>query len=312
MKKIKRKPFGYEGTYPKESNPPPPEAQNREDQDTILGLIASLHLNSDYSDLTIFCKDKIFSAHRLVVCPRSKYFQNACYGGFKETEQPIRLNEKEPILIEKMLEFLYTGNYTPPCPTQPSEIVQADGGDIPGMDRQPAEEPSLESPPENDVIDEFPLNHASKEGDERVVTKPLVESLVDCHPCYFHVRMYGEADYFMIDDLKRKAEVHFCASLLSSPKTESFEEAIEELYSTRANYHKLRQVAIGVIVANLPNLRNGPAPVITPELTRSIPDFTYDLLQATLDKYVQDPPDVEEHKDQSQLKVEYWGSSRRY
>lgn len=81
-------------------------------------------------------------------------------------------------------------------------------------------------------IDGFPQRYASKDGDERVTTEPLVNSLVDCHPCYFHVRMYGEADYFMIDDLKRRAEAHFCALFISSPERESFAETIEELYST--------------------------------------------------------------------------------
>ncbi|OGE47643.1 hypothetical protein PENARI_c039G01644 [Penicillium arizonense] len=312
MKKKKNKSscystFEYSDVYPEESNPPPPEAHDREDQETILGLIASLHLNSDYSDLTIICKDKILSAHKLV-----------------ETEHPIRLTEKDPILIEKMLEFLYTGNYTAPSPTKTSETTQADGGDVPVMDRWPAEEPSWEHQPENDVtdeveahldehftetvtrtlentpetlvpglqmnenpasIDEFHPEYASKEGDKGGLAEPIVDSLADCHPCYFHVRMYGEADYFMIDDLKSKAAVHFCASFMSSPERESFADTVEELYSTRANYQELRQLAIEMLVANLPNLRNGPTPVITSELMKSIPNFTYDLFQATLDKY---------------------------
>ena len=43
----------------------------------------SLHLSSEYSDLKIICKDKIFPAHKLLVCPRSKYFHRACFAGFK-------------------------------------------------------------------------------------------------------------------------------------------------------------------------------------------------------------------------------------
>lgn len=267
----------------------------------------------------------------------------------QEAEQPIRLNEKDSILIQKILEFLYTGDYTTPCSTQTSEIAQVEGGDVPEIDSQPAKEPPGESRPENDVtneievhlhehftesvtralddtpetlmhrpqtndnpalIDEFPQKYTTKEGDESVVTEPLVDSLLDCHPCYFHIRMYGEADYFMVDDLKRKAEVHFCASFMSSPKAESFAKIIEELYSTQANYHELRQAAIEMIIANLPNLRSGHTPVITSELMKSVPDFTYDLLQATLDKYVRDPAEAEE--GQSDLKFDYWCSSKKY
>lgn len=231
-----------------------------------------------------------------------------------------------------MLEFLYTGNYSAPWPTHTLEITQADPGYVPEMDRQPAEELSREPQPENDVInevevhsdehlngtvtrrpgnapetlahgpqtntnsapiDKVPPKYAIEEEDNGDITGPPVDSLLDCHPCYFHVRMYGEADYFMIDDLKSKAEVHFCASFMSSPERESFAETIEELYSTRANYQELRQVAIEMIVGNLPNLRNGQTSVITSELMKSIPDFTYDLFQVTLDKYVREPSDME-------------------
>lgn len=248
-----------------------------------------------------------------------------------------------------MLEFLYTGDYTTPCSTQTSEIAQVEDGDVPEMDSQHEEEPAGESRPEIDVTDEVevPLhehftesvtrdlddtpeilmhrpqandnpalideshqNYTTKEEDKSVVTEPLVDSLIDCHPCYFHIRVYGEADYFMIDDLKRKAEVHFCASFMSSPKAESFAETIEELYSTQANYHELRQAAIGMIISNLPNLRSGPMPVITSELMKSVPDFTYDLLQATLDKYVRDPAETED--GQSDLKFDPWSSSKKY
>ncbi|KAJ5377366.1 uncharacterized protein N7496_004775 [Penicillium cataractarum] len=223
-----------------------------------------------------------------------------------------------------MLEFLYTGDYTTPCSTQTPEITQAKGGDVPEINSKPTEELPRKYRPESDITNEFDMHlheHltesatralddtpetlmprpetndnpalidespqiTTKDGDESVVTEPLVNSILDCHPSYFHLRMYGEADYFMIDDLKRKAEAHFYASFMSSPKAESFTETIEELYSTRANYLELRQAAIETIIANLPSLRSGPMPVITSELMKSVPDFTYDLLQATLDEYV--------------------------
>jgi hypothetical protein len=194
--------------------------------------------------------------------------------GLQETEHPIRQNDKDPILIKKILEFLYTGNYTAPYPTQTSKITQTDSEDVPEIDIQFAEEPSRESQPENNTTDK-------------------VNSLIDYHPFYFYIRIYSKADYFIINDLKSKAEAYFYASFMTSPERESFAQIIEELYSTRANYQKLRQLAIETIVANLPSLRNGPAPVVTSELIKSIPDFTYDLLQATLDKYMREPSNVD-------------------
>lgn len=63
-------------------------------------------------------------------------------------------------------------------------------------------------------------------------------------------------------------------------ETQSFTEIIDEVYSTRVNYLRLRQLAIKMIVNNLPRFRK------TPEPMKSIPNFTYDLFQAALDKYV--------------------------
>jgi hypothetical protein len=131
--------------------------------------------------------------------------------------------------------------------------------------------------------DEMPAEEPFEQG---VELEPIVDILANCHPCYFHVRMYGEADYFMISDLKTKAKAHFLASFMDHPKRTTFADTIEELYSTQADYLQLRQLAIEMIVDNLPNLRKGLFPVIDTRLMKAVPDFTFDLCQATLDKYV--------------------------
>ncbi|KAJ5563088.1 hypothetical protein N7535_002468 [Penicillium sp. DV-2018c] len=227
------------------------------DQETILGLIASLHLTSNYSDLTIICKDETLSAHKLV-----------------EADNSIRLTDKDPVLIEKVLQFLYTGNYTTPSPTRSSDSKQAGDGDIPKKDARPTEESEslLKQPPDNEpnaevevpplepftetatrtmentpeaLVSELqtnvdPTSTDGEEGDKEDPTEPIELSLTDCHPSYFHARMYAEADYFMIDDLRRNARMRLCASLVNSPEKEAFADAIEEVYSTRANYQGLR------------------------------------------------------------------------
>lgn len=114
--------------------------------------------------------------------------------------------------------------------------------------------------------------------EQRGVVELVADTLTDCHPCYFHVRMYGEADYFMIDDLKSKAEVHSRASFMNYPDRQSFTETIQEIYSTQGNYQELRRLAIQMIVDNLSSFRTGLTPVIDPELMKSVPDFTYDLI----------------------------------
>ncbi|KGO75168.1 Uncharacterized protein PITC_057890 [Penicillium italicum] len=279
-----------------EPDPPTSDKQSKEDQETILTLIAS--------DLTIMCKGEAFSAHRLVVCPRSKYFHRASYGGFKETEGQIYLDERSPILIEKVLEFLYTGDYTlkrlATTPVHPGtegaerqEInTRVENGPV--LDSSSEESESTEGPVDGSAVENKPApideNPAEELFEQGVELEPIVDKLADCHPCYFHVRMYGEADYFMISDLKTKAKAQFLASFMDNPKRATFADTIEELYSTHADYQQLRQLAIEVIVDNLPNLRKGLFPVIDSRLMKAVPDFTLDLCQATLDKYVGVPP----------------------
>ncbi|KAF4769393.1 hypothetical protein HAV15_008746 [Penicillium sp. str.  len=271
------------------------------------------------------CKGEAFSAHRLVVCPRSKYFHRASYGGFKETEGQIYLDERSPILIEKVLEFLYTGDYTlkrlATTPVHPGtegaerqEInTRVENGPVldssseeSGMHNHTTEMTELfneaavtatestEGPVDGSAVENKPVpieeNPAEELFEQGVELEPIVDKLADCHPCYFHVRMYGEADYFMISDLKTKAKAQFLASFMDNPKRATFADTIEELYSTHADYQQLRQLAIEVIVDNLPNLRKGLFPVIDSRLMKAVPDFTLDLCQATLDKYVGVPP----------------------
>ncbi|KAJ5628653.1 hypothetical protein N7490_010881 [Penicillium lividum] len=211
------------------------------DTTAILGLIEDLHLKSEYSDMTIICGDKTFPAHKLV-----------------EAESPVHLDDKDPIIIEKMLEYLYTGDYT--C-----QIPSASG-----------------SPVNSDSVS----GHGSS---------------------YFHALMYASADYFMIDDLKRKSMEYFSSkfmpstslnlagsSVVSLPMNKKeFAETIEEIYSTRADYQELRKLAIEKIKNNLFLLRKGNKPFINSELMKSNPDFTYDLCEATLTKYVVEPEPVE-------------------
>ncbi|KAF3399976.1 hypothetical protein F1880_008434 [Penicillium rolfsii] len=327
MVKKKGKALGSFTTKDPESDHPVRDTQDKEDQETILRHIASLHLNSDYSDLAIICKDETFSAHKLVVCPRSKYFQRACYGGFKETEGQIYLDERNPILIQKVLEFLYTGNYTLGCRTTTSNSdTNSDEGQR--IDTEPERELGMDSLPDEYALHEAaaeiedlthetaevaleknadravhgsPMNEKPApidEGPEKGLIElgdamePIIDTLAEFHPSYFYVRMYSEADYFMISDLKTKAKVHFRASFMNFPDRDSFAKMIEELYSTRANYHELRKQAIEVIVDNLLDLRKGFAPVIDSEVVGSVPGFAIDLCLATMDNYVSEPPNM--------------------
>ncbi|KAL2871606.1 BTB/POZ domain-containing protein [Aspergillus lucknowensis] len=287
-----------------EPDPPSSDGPDREAHESILDLISRHYLNSDYSDLVIVCKGKALPAHKLVVCPRSEYFKSACLGGFKEAKEPIRLDNTDPVLIEKVLEFLYTGNYT-------IGHFMSDGGLE--LDTKHAEEslmnctlgehsPTETAPEAGEATDETTTpsldNIAQVLVDEKDPSNQdggvdaIVGTSADCHPSYFHLRIFGQADYFMISDLKDRAKEQFRASFMDCSDRYMFAEVIKELYSNRANYQEIRKVAIDVVVDNLPNLRKGFIPAIDSELVKAVPDFAIDLCLATLDKYASEPTNM--------------------
>ncbi|RDI83847.1 Leptomycin B resistance protein pmd1 [Venturia inaequalis] len=45
---------------------------------TLKKGVASLLNSDEFSDFTFTCKDKVFKAHKAVVCPQSRFFYNAC------------------------------------------------------------------------------------------------------------------------------------------------------------------------------------------------------------------------------------------
>ncbi|KAL5051344.1 hypothetical protein BDW71DRAFT_202526 [Aspergillus fruticulosus] len=281
-------------------------------RESILDLISSHYLNSDYSDLMIICNGKTLLAHRLVVCPRSEYFKSACLGGFKEAKEPVCLDNRDPVLIEKVLEFLYTGNYTigylapevrsPPFPRdrglkldteQTSEpVVSCIPGEHAPAEPTPAAEANNEtttSSPENIALDLVDDKDPSDQADD---VDAVGDTSADCHASYFHLRIFAEADYFMISDLKDRAKEQFHASFMDCSDRNLFAEVIEELYSNRANYQELRKLAIDVVIDNLPNLQNESVPAIDSELVEAVPGFASDLCLATVKKYVSDPPSM--------------------
>lgn len=68
-----------------------------------------------YSDLTLSCSGREFSVHRVVVCSQSEVLAAAIRGPFQEAKTgTIVITQYDADTVEKMVEFLYTGDYGSP------------------------------------------------------------------------------------------------------------------------------------------------------------------------------------------------------
>ncbi|PYI07400.1 hypothetical protein BO78DRAFT_282698, partial [Aspergillus sclerotiicarbonarius CBS 121057] len=209
-----------------------------------------LFLSTKWSDLTIVCGDKTFPAHRCVVCPQSSYFARACDGNFKESCGNIEIKDVKPILVEKTLQFLYTGDYTMKS-------------DMPSSTEKFGQPSPLASPASQSLSASFQTQTA------------------DFCPARFHVGMYAQGTYFQVDALKAKAKEHFARAFLEGPVT--IAATVAEVYrSTVASDRGLRDVVIEKIMKFLPLLTAGPVPFIGVHILKQVPEFAVDLCLASL------------------------------
>lgn len=158
-----------------------------------------------------------------------------------------------------MLEFLYTGIYT-----QKSRAIESEDSEADVSDQPPAKRLKTAS-------------HEASEGSPTSSMAAAVTDLTSCNAAYFHMRIYGEADYFMIDDLKAMANEYFRASLTLKPWGE-FVKIVKEAYSTRADYQEIKEPLIAVL--SRPTRASFYKSSRVTGLLRSYPDLSVGLCQA--------------------------------
>lgn len=228
------------------------------------------------------------------------------------------METRSPTLVERMLQFLYTGDYTVEENTTEVQISLGDSDKLPEPDTWHSEAAlRLSQRDQNDVenlstednaVDQIAMSMSNQLAaslmDQCSVNKrtsvtgegPLTgsseqmdaidESLTDCHPCYFHLRMYGEEDYFSIKDLKIRAAENFRDSFENCSERQTLARVIKELYSTNADYRDIRNSVIELIVKNLRKLHGGLTPEIDYDLLKAYPAFAAELCIATMEKYL--------------------------
>ncbi|KAL5362044.1 hypothetical protein BJX96DRAFT_166365 [Aspergillus floccosus] len=212
----------------------------------------SFHLNNRFSDITIVCRDKVFPAHRVVVCPQSDYFARACEGGFKESSGNIEISDTEPILIEKTLQYLYTGDYSPDL----SNYVP------------PSLEPAAK--PEDRKAT------ASSPAESNLVEQEL--DMTCFEPC-FHALMYEQGTYFQIQGLKDKAKEQFCQTFLVKPEKRSLVATIMQVYKSTGGTKNdgLRFAMLQMLVENARTLYKNKSRILPFPAIAGIPGFAEEL-----------------------------------
>nr|KMM69050.1 hypothetical protein CPAG_05373 [Coccidioides posadasii RMSCC 3488] len=143
-------------------------------------------------DLTIICGSECLPAHRIVVCPQSAYFTGGCDGG-----------------LEKVLEYLYTGNYTLELPEPTSHAEDPSCSEYEPM-------AAIEDPAADNIAGSSGLVVGHGGDTVADVEPPSGQNMPD-HPAHFHVMMYAQADYFQIDGLKTVAKKYFQMFFFKSP-----------------------------------------------------------------------------------------------
>ncbi|KAB8211824.1 hypothetical protein BDV34DRAFT_61776 [Aspergillus parasiticus] len=249
--------------------PTEPVSANEQIIRKMKDLVLSQFLNPKYSDLSIKCGDKVFPAHRNILCPQSEYFERACSSGFQESNGEIIIKDCNPVLIKKTLEFLYTGDYT------------YDGS--PSTQAHLNSKNTSECSPQIWAENNFELN-ADTEQDPNPSRKTNTTNVQNCQAS-FHAQMYAQGDYFQINELKKKAKDYFEKSFLEHPDPDSFSSSVIEVYSSPGEHDRgLRDLVVQLTTGNLNILRSGENPIFCDGLLESVPKFMLEVCLSTLDK----------------------------
>jgi hypothetical protein len=166
------------------------------------------------------------------------------------------LPDDEPWLIKKMLEYLYTLDY------QVDDICVEKGSEDAGAD------------PNGD-------------GDDGA-DGPIAGVFSD--PLIFHIAIYALADRLHIQGLKNRSKEYVETELSHRLDEESFPLAITEIYTSTPEHDRgLRDIVIKVTLDNLVAFRKGDGrrpPILQDGHLKQLPQFSYDLAIAMMDKCV--------------------------
>ncbi|KZF23069.1 hypothetical protein L228DRAFT_247515 [Xylona heveae TC161] len=214
-----------------------------------------------FTDITIRCASQEFKAHRVIISSLSEYFMAVCQGDWKENEEnEILLKDHNPLLVEKMLHFLYQLDYS-----EDLNDKLADDGIA-----------SLDIESEVEDYEEDGDNHVKEmtaNGRHEKISSPLV----------LHVLMYSMGDEFGIQSLKDYAVKRAGENVGHKSTCDNLIEAARTAYETTLDSDRaMRDLICKAAYDRIYDLVGRPDLSI---LIRGCPMLTVDLLEKVLQSH---------------------------
>jgi len=166
--------------------------------DSVQGTLLRLLDSGEYSDASILSEGVTFSIHRNIVCFQSPYFDSALRRGFEESSSgTVVLDESKPSFIRRMLEYLYSHDYSDECEYDTRDVDNNE------YDATTCQEEPVD---EKDIIDKedgILRSESIADKDISLETTTLKKTEGVLGLCWIHSAMYSHGDRFQIPGLKQ-------------------------------------------------------------------------------------------------------------
>ncbi|TKA79854.1 hypothetical protein B0A55_02797 [Friedmanniomyces simplex] len=193
--------------------------------------MGSLLLNPRYSDLEIRCEGRSYLVHRLIVCSNSPVLAQECEGR-EPGNIVIEHNTSDALTLERMLLFMYKGDYT-------VKVLEVDATEV-AVETESSLADEHESSPaqpaeegESGAAEESIPSHAEENSDPTCQALERIEErqTIILDSAVAHVLVYVLASQYEMPDLQDLAFQRFKARL-PAVAAEDYAEVARRVYSS--------------------------------------------------------------------------------
>ncbi|APA11806.1 hypothetical protein sscle_08g065760 [Sclerotinia sclerotiorum 1980 UF-70] len=222
-----------------------------------LDAIQALYDTGKYSDMKICCEDKVFNAHRAVICMRSPVIAAAMDNDRWEeaAKGEYHMSDDELPVVEAMIRYLYLRTYDdqvvgPPEALSSHSQLEIGKDELP-LPLTPAFKPESELEPEP-APDSEPDSEPDLAPWYATAKLPEVTPVSLPSSLLFNAKVYIIADKYMIPALKTLAYEKCSKSLEEHWNTPEFSAAAELLWeNTPTSDIQLRDSAVATAASNI-------------------------------------------------------------